>query len=183
MKITNLVHLVPFAVLACALSAQAADLPKRKSGLWEIRSQMAGMPASAQMQGPIQMCVDQNSDNVMQDKSKAKMDCPVMDVRHGAGQTTMHMVCRHNGVTNTTDGVFTGDFESGYKSDMTIRYEPAQHGMKEMKMTQEARWLGPCKPGQRPGDILVPGMPRMNMQDMMNDPQIKEMMKRQQQGR
>jgi hypothetical protein len=55
-----------------------------------------------------------------------------------------------------------------------------------MKMMQEARWLGPCKPGQKPGDIMMPGMPPVNagnMQEMMKDPQVREMMKRQQQGR
>jgi hypothetical protein len=65
-------------------------------------------------------------------------------------------------------------------------------------MTQEARWLGPCKPGQKPGDIMMPGMPPLNtgnmqemmkdrqardLQEMMKDPQVREMMKRQQQGR
>ena len=58
--------------------------------------------------------------------------------------------------------------------------------MSETKLTQEARWLGPCKPGQKPGDIVMPGMPPMNagnMQEMMKDPQVREMMKRQQQGR
>jgi hypothetical protein len=50
-------------------------------------------------------------------------------------------------------------------------------------MTQEARWLGPCKPGQKPGDIIMPGVGKLNMEELMNDPQVKEMMKRQQQAR
>ena len=47
-------------------------------------------------------------------------------------------------------------------------------------MVQEARWLGPCKAGQKPGDVIMPGMQKFNMQEMMNDPQVREMMKRQQ---
>ena len=176
--------LMTILVAGLALPAQAADLPKRKSGLWEIKTQMAGMPAGGPAQAPIQMCVDQTTDNMMQERSKEKVNCPTMDVNRGIGKVTMHMVCKHDGgVTSTTDAVITGDFDSNYKSDMTIRYDPPQNGMKEAKMSQEARWLGPCKPGQRPGDVIVQGMPKMNMQDMMNDPKIKEMMKRQQQGR
>jgi len=170
-----------FAVFAALLAAQAnaADAPKRKSGLWEMKTQMAGMPS----QGPMQMCVDQASDNVMQERSKEKVNCPVMDVNRGVGKVTIHAVCKHEGVTTTSDAVMTGDFDSNYRSDMVIRYDPPQHGTREMKMVQEARWLGPCKAGQKPGDVIMPGMPAINMQEMMKDPQMREMMKRQQQGR
>lgn len=167
--------------LAAVLSGQAfgADIPKRKSGLWEMKNQMEGVPS----QGPIQMCVDQNSDNIMQEKARETAKCSVMDVNRGAGgRTTIHSVCQVDAKTTaTTDAVITGDFDSGYKSDMKVRYTPPMHGMSEMKMVSEAKWLGPCKPGQKPGDIMMPNMPggRMNMQEMMNDPKVLEMMKRQ----
>ena len=71
-----------------AATASAADAPRRKSGLWEVRTQMAGMPS----QGPMQMCVDQASDNLMQERAKEKANCPVMDVNSGAGKQTIHSV-------------------------------------------------------------------------------------------
>lgn len=156
-----------------ALQAQAADAPKRKSGLWEMKTQMSGMPGGMPGGGPMQMCVDQASDNVMQERAREKVNCPVMDVKQGMGKVTIHSVCKQDGTTVTTDAVISGDFNSNYRNDMVMRYDPPQHGMKEMKMVQEARWLGPCKAGQKPGDVIMPGMPA-NMQ---------EMMKRQQQGR
>lgn len=184
MKTTSTALLVFAALLA--VQAQAADAPKRKSGLWEMKTQMAGMPPS--MGGrPVQMCIDQTSDNVMREKAQGKVDCPVMEVNRGVGKVTIHSVCKQDGTTVTTDAVLTGDFESGYRNDMTIKYSPAQDGMSTMKMTQEARWLGPCKAGQKPGDVIMPGMPLINAnnaQEMMNNPQFREMMKqRQQQGR
>lgn len=168
-----------------ASTAGAADLPKRKSGLWEIRTQMSGMPAGMPGQGPIQMCIDQNSDNMTQDSSAPgeKPDCPVMQVKPGVGKMTIHSVCHHNGTTATTDAEITGDFNRSYRSDMVTRFSPPQDGMKEMKMVQEARWLGPCQPGQKAGDIIMPGMGKYNMQEMMKDPQMRELMKRQQQAR
>ena len=165
-----------------AATASAADVPRRKSSLWEVRTQMAGMPS----QGPMQMCVDQASDNLMQERAKGQSNCPVMDVSRAAAKVTIHSVCKFDATTATTDAVITGDFDSNYRNDMQIRYNPPQHGMSEMKMMQEARWLGRCKPGQKPGDIMMPGMPPVNagnMQEMMKDPQVREMMKRQQQGR
>ena len=169
---------ISLTLLAALLAgtASAADVPRRKSGLWEVRTQMAGIPP----QGPMQMCVDQASDNVMQERTKEKVNCPVMDISRGVGKVTIHAVCKHEGVTSTSDSVITGDFDSAYRNDMVIRYDPPQHGMKEMKMVQEARWLGPCKAGQKPGDVIMPGKQKFNMQEMMNDPQVREMMKRQQ---
>lgn len=165
-------------------SAGAADLPKRKSGLWEMKTQMEGMPSP----GAMQMCVDQSTDNMMEERAvKEKLNCSVMDVKRAGGRTTVHSVCKHEGTTVTTDAVITGDFESGYKNDMRVRYSPPQHGMSDMHMIQDAKWLGPCKPGQKPGDVMMPGMGGMpggkvNVQEMMKDPQIQEMMKRQRQG-
>jgi hypothetical protein len=34
-------------------------------------------------------------------------------------------------------------------------------------MTIEAKWLGACKPGQKPGDIMMPGGMKMNIKDML----------------
>ncbi len=158
-----------FVTALFTLQAQAADAPKRKSGLWEMKMQMAGMPGN----GPMQMCVDQASDNVMQERAREKVNCPVMDVKQGIGKVTIHSVCKHEGTTVTTDAVITGDFNSSYRNDMVMRYDPPMQGMKEMKMTQDARWLGPCKAGQKPGDVIMPGMPA----------NIQQMMKQQQQGR
>ena len=167
------------AALATVPSS-AADLPQRKSGLWEIKTQIAGMPGGMPDQA-MQMCVDQTTDNLMKEPTPSgkKPDCPVMEVKPGGGKTTLHSVCRHDGVTATTDAVITGDLNKNYRSDMVTRFTPPQDGMKEMKMVQEARWLGPCKAGQKPGDVMMPNMGKFNMQEMMNNPQMREMMKQQ----
>jgi len=159
---------------AVATGAVAADMPKRKAGLWEIHTRMEGMPSGP----PIQMCVDRASDNLMQQRAQEAPDCSTMDVKAGRGRTTLHAVCRIQGSTVTTDAVYTGDFESGYKGDMTMRYSPPIQGMSEARMSQEGKWLGPCKPGQKPGDVIMPGMGNFNMNDMMKDPRLKELMKR-----
>lgn len=150
-----------------AAQSQAADAPKRKSGLWEMKTQMAGLPP----QGAMQMCIDQASDNLMQERARDKVNCPVMEVNRSAGKVIIHAVCKQDGTTATSDAVVTGDFDSNYRNEMNITYVPPQHGMSSLKMTQEARWLGPCKAGQKPGDIMMQGMPAMNMQEMMKQRQ------------
>jgi len=168
--------LLGLAAASLAGGALAADTPKRKSGLWEINSKMEGMPSM----GAMQQCIDQNTDDLMQQRAKKeKPDCSVMDVKPQGNKVTMHSVCKLEGTTATTDAVFIGAFDSAYKGDMKTRYNPPMHGVSESKMTMEAKWLGPCKPGQKPGDVIMPNMKNMNMNEMMKDPKIQEMMKRQ----
>jgi hypothetical protein len=165
-----------FASLLCVLAlplASAADLPKRKAGLWEVSSAMEGMP----MRSAMQVCVDAASDNLMQQRSREKTDCSVMDVKTAGGKVTVHSVCKVEKTTATTDAVFTGSFETSYKGDIQMRYSPPMEGVSQMKITQDARWLGPCKPGQKPGDTSMQAADPSKMQDMMNDPKVREMMK------
>jgi len=154
----------------------AADAPKRKTGLWEIDSRMEGMPSM----GAIQQCIDQNTDDLMQRRArKDKLDCSVMEVKPQGNKVIMHSVCKFEGTTATTDAEFIGAFDSAYKGAINTRYNPPMHGMNESKMTVAAKWLGPCKPGQKPGDVIMPSMKNMNINEMMKDPKFQEMMKRQ----
>jgi hypothetical protein len=174
--------LIVFGLAAASLAgtALAADMPKRKAGLWEINMRMEGAPGM----GPMQQCIDQNTDNLMQQKAKnVKQDCSVMEVKPSGNKVTVHSVCKMEGSTATTDGVFEGSFESNYKGTMKTHFNPPMHGMSESSMTQEARWLGPCKAGQKPGDVIMPNMGGVNINEMMKDPKMQEMMKRQQQQR
>lgn len=161
-----------FVVLIFAPTVAAAasmDAPKRKSGLWEVtvsRPQMKGGHT-------IQECVDQKSDDLMKsDKSgMEKMSCSKNEVRKEGDRIISESVCKMDGSTATTRAVFSGRFDSAYKADIKSTYEPPMHGMRESSAVIEAKWLGACKPGQKPGDISMPGMPE-------GMPNIEELMKK-----
>ena len=154
----------------------AAEQPKRKPGLWEINVQMEGAPSM----GAMQQCIDKNTDNLMQQQAgKEKPECSVMDVKASGNRVTIHSVCKIEGSTATTDGVFEGSFDTNYTGTIRTRFTPPLQGMTESNMTQQARWLGPCKPGQKPGDVIMPNMGGFNVNEMMKDPKIQEMIKRQ----
>jgi hypothetical protein len=165
------------AALVVPAGASAADAPKRKAGLWEIKTQSDNMPGAGMA---IQQCIDQNTDNLMQQRAQEKKpDCSAMDIKRDGDRVTLHAVCKFEGTTATTDATYVGNFESGYKGDMRSTYSPPMHGISSTHMTQEARWLGACKPGQKPGDVIMPNMGSMNMNEMMKDPRVLEAMKRQ----
>ncbi|MFZ4538388.1 DUF3617 domain-containing protein [Propionivibrio sp.] len=156
------------ATASLAGAALAADMPKRKAGLWEITMRMEGAPGM----GPMQQCIDQNTDNLMQQQAKnGKSDCSVMDVKPMGNMVTIHSVCKIEGSTATINGLFEGAFDSSYKGTMKTHYSPPLHGISVSNMTHEARWLGPCKPGQKPGDVVMPNMGGANINEMMKKQQ------------
>ena len=176
---TVAISLLGMVIASIAGTALASDLPKRKPGLWEISMNVEGAPNM----GPMQQCIDRNTDNLMQQQAKqGKSECSVTDVKPSGSKVTIHTVCKLEGTTVTTDGVFEGSFETSYRGTMKSRFNPPMHGMSESNMTLEARWVGPCKPGQKPGDVVMPNMGGMDMNKMMNDPKFKEMMKQYQDG-
>ena len=130
--------------------------------------------------GAIQQCIDQGTDNMMQQEGKkVNADCSVMDIKHQGNKVTLHSVCKVGESVATTDGLFVGYFDKAYKGEINTIYNPPMRGKSSSKMNVEAKWLSPCKPGQKPGDIILPNMKGMNINDMMNDPKFQEMMKRQ----
>ena len=62
--------------------------------------------------------------------------------------------------------VFEGDFDSAY----TVNVSTTLDGGVKKNMTMQAKWLGPCKPDQKPGDIEMPGGMKMNILDMPKTP-------------
>jgi len=180
MKRNSSLHLAPLLLAGLTMSLMAcntwaSDAPKRKSGLWEISMVMEGTPGM----GPIQQCIDSHTDDLMQQNGKGKKpDCSVMDIKNQGNKVSVHAICKLNETTTTTDAVFVGSFETAYKGDIKTSYKPPLHGMSVSNMTMNAKWLSACKPGQKPGDVIMPNMKGININEMMNDPKFKEMMKR-----
>jgi len=98
-----------------------------------------------------------------------KQSCSKNEIRREGRKIVSESVCKMSGSTATTRGVFTGKFDSSYKADIKSTYEPPLHGMKESASTIEAKWMGACNSGQKPGDISMPGMPNININDMMKN--------------
>jgi hypothetical protein len=156
------------AALALAAGAQALDLPKRKSGLWELKTLTSNSPAPRTMQ----MCVDEQTDDLMQNfgAGMGKKMCSKNELRKEGGKYVSESVCTFGTTTATTRSEFSGDFTTAYRGVSKSTYNPPMMGMTDATTEIEAKWTGPCKPGQKPGDIVMPdmpaGMPAINLQDL-----------------
>lgn len=141
-------------------SANAADLPTRKSGLWEIRTSHdgAGGPMT------LQICIDQTQDNIsVQQSQKLDKDmrrqCSRLDVKRLGDRTEIDSVCKFDKYTTTGHSVISGNLSTQYRMESTTRYEPAMFGKSQTHTVMDGKWLGPCKPGQGHGSMVFSGMP------------------------
>ncbi len=151
-----------------SLAEPETDLPKRKTGLWQMTLHASGAP----MPMVTEQCVGEETDNLLQQqgaRAAAQADCEKNSVERDGDRMVIDSVCRFDKTTATTHAVYIGDFSSGYSAEMTVSYDPPMAGMKEAKQTIEAKLLGPCKPGQKPGDVSVPGMGNMNLEEIMKN--------------
>jgi Protein of unknown function (DUF3617) len=158
---------VTLLVTAGGAVAATSNIPRRKSGLWEITVSSDGAKGGQTMQ----QCIDEKSDDLIKNNMAGteKQSCSKNEFRREGAKLITESVCKMSGSTATTTGVFTGQFDSSYRADIKSTYEPPLQGMKQSATTMEAKWLGSCKPGQKPGDISMPGMPDININDMMKN--------------
>ncbi|MEO5699601.1 MAG: DUF3617 family protein [Casimicrobiaceae bacterium] len=156
------------------IAAPAEDFPKRKSGLWEIRtaSTSAGKAGAQSGAATVQMCIDAGTDNAVQQQTAGmvKQNCFRQDIKRTGGQIVVDSVCKLGDITATTHAVFTGSFDSNYKVDTRSTYDPPMLGMKEGNAGIDARWLGSCKPDQRPGDMILGNGMKININDVAGAP-------------
>src|SRR3954470_9928532 len=157
------------AALLCAssgLAASAVDLPTRKAGLWEIKMARSGSPIP---NTTMQHCTDEATDKQMTSSYSpmAKDACSKNDVVKTASGYTGDTVCSVAGISMTSHSEVTGDFNSAYTVKVTSHSEGGPSGApRDTTMTLEAKWLGACKPDQKPGDMIMPGGMKMNVKDM-----------------
>jgi hypothetical protein len=158
---------VLFVALTMPDLAQA-DMPKRKPGLWEIKMTSSGGPGGPAVS---QHCIDAKTDDLLQQRTQGmgKQACSKNTVRKEGGMTIAESVCKFGDTTATTRTIMSGDFTSNYRGEIYSTYSPPMMGMKEARSVIEAKWLGACKPGQKPGDVAMPGAGNFNMNDMMKN--------------
>ena len=146
-------------------AAQALDLPKRKSGLWEMT--MIGDQTNGQPQ-TVTTCVEQKTDTGLSSSFGGKIpkNCKQPTLKNSAGEITVTSLCKFTDSNVTTVAVLTGDFNTTYKIDRTSKYNPPNKGKTGSKQTIDAKWLGPCKAGQRAGDMIMPDGTKINLSDI-----------------
>ena len=139
-------------------SASADDLPVRKAGLWEMKLVTTG---SSVPEMTMQHCTDETVDKEMSNNVSpmAKQICAKQEIKKTATGYVSDSECNVAGVSTTSHAEITGDFNSAYTVKTTSHAQGGVAGAagRDSTMTLQAKWLGACKPDQKPGDITGDG--------------------------
>lgn len=152
--------LAPTIGLALAAAPVRAkdELPARQPGLWATQMQMAGMPAGM---GNSQHCVDAATDAAMQNQALAgdgEMRCVHKVSQRSAGLVVMQADCSGaEGKAHMTARI-SGDMQRSYQVDNHVTFTPPRNGMREANMVIQARHMGACPAGMKPGEVRMAGM-------------------------
>jgi hypothetical protein len=163
-------QLVSLCLGSCLLAllpasvVRADELPLRKPGLWEMKMVKSGSPLPSMT---IQHCTDETTDKEMSTTFSpvSKEACSRREVQKTATGYVSDSVCSASGVSVTSHSDITGDFNSAYIVKFTSHTEGAV-GAHDIASSIEAKWLGACKPDQKPGDVVMPGGLKMNIHDI-----------------
>ena len=148
-----------FALLF-ATYAEAADLPARKPGLWEVKTTIEGHGRGV----TVQQCIDAATDQMLQSSAGpfSAPACPEREVKKSDNGMTIDSRCSFNGKAASAHAVVTGSFDSAYT--MTVTSEGAD--LPAMTMTSEGKWLGACAAGQQPGDVVMANGVKVNIPEL-----------------
>jgi hypothetical protein len=161
--------IIAFAVVS-ASPAAALDLPARKAGLWEIKMAFEGRTIPPQT---MQQCIDAATDKQMNSigGNMAQEKCSKQDVQKVGSTIVVDSMCQVGAAKITSYGVISGDFNSAYTVKVSSTREggtavPGMPADGSTNMTMEAKWLGACKPDQKPGDMIMANGMKVNIVDM-----------------
>jgi Protein of unknown function (DUF3617) len=149
--------------------ARALELPQRKAGLWELKMSFEGRNLPGQV---MRQCIDAATDKLMNSNfgGSPQQSCSEQTVSPSPGGFAVDSVCKFGGATTTSHAVVTGDFGSDYTMQVTSTRRGGPHvpGVADgtSHMTIAAKWLGPCRAGERPGDIMMGNGMKMNILDL-----------------
>jgi hypothetical protein len=147
-----------------APDARAVEMPLRKPGLWEMKLVRTGSPLPEMT---MQHCTDETTDKEMSTtfSPMSKEVCSKRDIQQTATGYVSDSVCSVGGASMTSHSDIVGDFNSAYTIKTTAHSDRGVAGIRDTTMTIEAKWLGACKPDQKPGDIVMPGGFKLNIKD------------------
>ncbi|CAN5217012.1 hypothetical protein BH09PSE6_BH09PSE6_25680 [soil metagenome] len=164
--------------LACGLlsalgPALAVDLPARKPGIWHLTVPSKDKPID------VYQCIDAATDKRMRElgESMPTANCSTPIWRR-EGSTVLIGEASCTGAAGpqspatpyTLATRVTGNFETDYQVQIT-RTPPLANAGPALNLT--AKWEGPCKAGQKPGDMIMPGGRTINIEQMMPQQQQK----------
>jgi len=158
------------AVLAAPPALAATEFPTLKSGQWEMTTTSSAAPANARK---TMVCLDASTQKQMLDMSQGmqKEMCTKMTMRRDGAKYITEAECRLGESVVRSRGVMTMLSDTAYRTEASATFDPPiNKDLKESKTTVEGKFLGPCRDGMQPGDMLMPNGQKINLNKLPQPP-------------
>lgn len=111
-------------------------------------------------------CIDAATEDALMNSGQSMMQkaCSKRDVHVVGGNGTVDTVCKFGKYTQTAHAIVTFTGNTAYQMQTHDHMDPPMpYGGADHSSTIDARWMGPCPPDMKPGDIVTANGMRMNM--------------------
>jgi len=156
--------------LFAAAPAAAQDFPQLAPGLWEMNRESDAAPAHANADANrLTLCLDRSLSKQMFEMGAGAMSgaCSRHEFHVSGNRGRGDFVCEIGGsrMHSTSTMVMQGD--RAYRTEVHTTWDPPFMGRAAADTVLTARWLGPCPPGQRPGDMTTAQGRKLNIRDAL----------------
>lgn len=159
--------MLAIVLLLAAAAAGADDFPKLKPGLWETKTSSPRRDSTAPQL--TKLCLDDSVQKEMYRMTMGMMSnmCSKYDIKTVGGKVTSEAICDLGGTKMKSKSVMTFTGSTAYRAEAHATFDPPMMGTKESTTIIEGKHVGPCKSGQKPGDMTLPNGTTMNIRQMM----------------
>jgi hypothetical protein len=158
------------AVLAPgAQAAGPADFPTLKAGQWEMVT-TPSTPGSQPRKSTI--CLDASTQKAMLDMSAGmqKEMCSRMDMRRDGAKFITDAECRLGTSVVKSHAVMTMLGDSAYRTESQATFDPPFNDLREAKTVIEGKYVGACRDGLKPGDVVTASGQKINLNQLPTGP-------------
>lgn len=129
-----------------------AELPPRQPGLWKHTLYEGNDRSDAQV---MYQCVDETTEERFLAMAKDMGSCTEEPMKRQGATLLGRDVCQIMGSKVTTEYVVSGNMKTEFRVESVSTNEPPLFGEARSESLVLMEWQGACKPGQKPGDMLV----------------------------
>lgn len=154
----------PDAVAQSGRPAPSGQFPARKAGQWETAYEP--IPGQSTPPGSVACLTPAVEDKTGGLLASAGVSCKVSSLRSMATGFDYVLICDIGGGKTTTRGTLVGDLNSQFTQTDTA--EASFMGQRTVTKSKAiSKWVGECRPGLEPGDVILDSGQRYNLLTML----------------
>jgi len=158
------------AAVALALMASppaaAVDYPTLKSGQWDMTT-TTGNAGDAPRKSTI--CLDASTQKAMLDMGAGmqKEMCSRMEIRREGQKFITDAECKLGATLMKSHGVMTMIGDTAYRTESSATFDPPLvRDVRESRSVIEGKYVGACRDGLLPGDMVTPTGQKINLNQL-----------------